>query len=86
MAGAAVVEVFMHLIHPAHDFNFMATLAKGGRIIKNLSPEDVGRLLAEALLANGDIDYDGRVKVKTEYNFRHGEKMFCGARVEVVAL
>jgi hypothetical protein len=64
----------------------MATLAKGGRIIKNLTPEQVGQALAEWCMVRGDIEFDGRVKVKTDYNFNHGEKQFFGARVEVVAV
>ena len=64
----------------------MASLAKGGRIIKNLTPEQVGKALAEWVMMNGDIEHTGRVCVKTVYNFNHGEKEFCGARVEVIAV
>ena len=64
----------------------MATLAKGGRIINNLTPEQVGRALAEWVMVNGDIEHSGRVKVKTDYSFNHGEKIFRSARVEIEAV
>ena len=64
----------------------MASLAKGGRLIKNLTPDQVGQALAEWCLVRAGVDLTGRVKVRTDYVFKRGEKLFCSARVEVSVL
>ena len=61
----------------------MASLAKGCVLVKNLTPEQVGKYVAEGVLRAGGIEYDGRVRVRTEYRFNKGSMMFDGARVEI---
>ena len=56
---------------------------RGQRLIKNLTPEQVGRALAEYVLVNAGIRLDGRCRVRTDYDFDRQAKVFRSARVEV---
>ena len=64
----------------------MASLAKGQRLIKNLTPAQVGRALAEWCAVNAGLDLDAMSGVRVDYYFDKGAKVFKAARVEVKVL
>jgi hypothetical protein len=61
----------------------MASLAKGGRIIKNLTPEQACRGLAEWCSVNADLDLNSRCCVNVTHFFDHETKKLLSVRVEV---
>jgi hypothetical protein len=61
----------------------MASFAKNGRIIKNLTPEQACRGLAEWCAVMAGIDLDGRCKVSVIHQFDKDTKKMLGVRVEV---
>ena len=61
----------------------MASLAKGQRLIKNLSPEMVNRGLAEWVLVQSGVTANCKCRVELQFAFDRGARQFKSCRVEV---
>ena len=61
----------------------MASLQRGKILVKNLTPEQVGRALAEFVAVRSGTELDRMCRVRTDYFFDHRSKQFRSARVEV---
>jgi hypothetical protein len=64
----------------------MASLARGKRLVKLMTPELVSKALAEWLLVQGGHNVDSHVTVTTQFSFDKGAKTFTDCRVEIELL
>ena len=61
----------------------MSKLAKGRKIIKIVTPEQMCRYVAEGVLVRQGIDLNGVAKVQARFYFTRGNAQFQQCRVEV---
>ena len=64
----------------------MASLARGRRIIKLLTPQEMSQAVAEWVLVRQGYQFKGHCSVRTDFIFKKGETEFSQAKCEIEAL